>query len=66
MIKFSRFIVYPKDLIYLTGKSVRFSQRLLVRVRKKNNKSKNDPVTKSEIGQFLKLSSEDMDRWHLD
>ena len=66
MIKFSRFIVYPKDLIFLTGKSVRFSQRLMVRVRKKFNKSKDEPITKSEIGQFLKLSSEDMDRWHLD
>lgn len=66
MIKFSRFIVYPKDLIFLTGKSVRFSQRLMVRVRKKLNKSKDEPITKSEIGRFLKLSSEDMDRWHLD
>lgn len=66
MIKFSRFIVYPKDLIYLTGKSVRFSQRLMVRVRKKFNKSKDEPITKSEIGRFLKLSSEDLDRWHLD
>ncbi|HRI34822.1 MAG TPA: hypothetical protein PLD02_13800 [Saprospiraceae bacterium] len=66
MIKFSRFIVYPKDLIFLTGKSVRFSQRLMVRVRKKFNKSKDEPITKSEIGRFLKLSSEDLDRWHLD
>jgi len=66
MIKFSRFIVYPKDLIFLTGKSVRFSQRLMVRVRKKFNKSKDEPITKSEIGRFLKLSSEDLDRWNLD
>ena len=66
MQKYSRFIVYPKDLILLTGKSMRFSQRLLARARKKFNKSKSDAITKSDIGKYLNLSNEDLEKWYLE
>ncbi len=66
MKKYSRFIVYPKDVILLTGKSMRFCQRLLARTRKKFNKSKTDAVTKADVGKYLNLTNEDLEKWYLD
>ncbi|MBK9961563.1 MAG: hypothetical protein IPP06_09635 [Saprospiraceae bacterium] len=66
MRKNDRFIVYPKDLISLTGKSLRYCQNLLAKIRLTLGKDRSLPVTKNELGKYLKLSKEDLEEWKLE
>jgi hypothetical protein len=56
----NRLIVYPKDLKQLTGKSLRYCQKLMQRIKLKFGKSKSDLVTRQEVAEFLKLKEKDL------
>lgn len=66
MKKISRIAVYPKDLSELTGRGLRYCQRIISNARIQFKKSKYEPITKREIAEFLKLPMEDLEHWNLD
>lgn len=47
-----RVCIYPKDIMRITGKSERYSRRLLNRIKKHLNKSSHQFVTVSELAVF--------------
>lgn len=62
----TRIAVYPKDLSELTGRGLRYCQRIISNARCQLKKSKYEPITKREIAEFLKLPMEDLEHWNLD
>ena len=66
MNKTSRLIVFPKDLISLTGKSYRSCQRLLSKIGESLGKDRLATITKLEVGEYLKIKKEDLDHWKLE
>jgi hypothetical protein len=47
-----RVCIYPKDIMRITGKSERYSRRLLNRIKRHYNKSSHQFITVSELALF--------------
>lgn len=47
-----RVCIYPKDIMRITGKSERYSRRLLARIKKQLNKSSHQFLTLDEFSEF--------------
>lgn len=47
-----RVCIYPKDIMRITGKSERYSRRLLTRIKKQLNKSNHQFLTLDEFSEF--------------
>ncbi|MDO8999825.1 MAG: hypothetical protein Q7W45_08675 [Bacteroidota bacterium] len=47
-----RVCIYPKDVMRITGKSERYSRRLLTKIKKQLNKSSHQFVTVSEFSDY--------------
>jgi predicted DNA-binding transcriptional regulator AlpA len=58
-----RIVVYPKDVMNITGLSRRSAQRLLERVRKASGKGEGSFVSIEEFCQFTGLKEEAVGRF---
>ena len=49
-------VIYPKDVVTITGRSLRTAQRILQQIRQKIGKAKHDFVTLQEFAQHTGFS----------
>ncbi|WP_430937246.1 hypothetical protein [Saccharicrinis sp. 156] len=55
-IKLKRVCIYPKDVQRLTGKSEKYSQRLLNRIKKELGKENHQFITSEEFAKYTGIS----------
>ena len=55
-----RLCIYPKDITLITGKSYRYSARLLQKIRTKLKKDKNEFISVEEFCQYTSLRLENV------
>lgn len=53
-----RICIYPSDISYITGRKLRFSQRLLKHIRVVLKKEPHHFVTKQELAKYLDIDVE--------
>ena len=53
--KLERLCIYPKDIMIITGKSERYSRKLLQEIKKQLGKKPNQFVTIKEFSEFSGL-----------
>ena len=58
--KTNRIIMYPKDVMRLTGKSERYGRNLLNRIKENKAKAKRHYVSVNEFAEFTGLSVEEI------
>ena len=58
-----RLCIYPKDITLITGKSYRYSARLLQKIRTKLKKDKNEFISVEEFCQYTSLKLEQVERF---
>lgn len=56
----NRFIIYPKDVQLITGRSERYGQNIIAAIKKKLGKQKHQLVTLGEFCEFLGINPEDL------
>lgn len=59
----NRMVVYPKDVMNITGRSERTARKLLFRIRKKYNKEKNAFISLEEFCEFTGLKPNDVSKF---
>ncbi|EMS34055.1 hypothetical protein C943_03871 [Mariniradius saccharolyticus AK6] len=57
-----RCVIYPKDVMVLTGRSQRYSQALLCKIRKLCKKDPDQFVTLTEFSRFSGIPEDDIER----
>ena len=57
-----RIVVYPKDVVVITGKSEKYGRRLLKQIKNKLSKDAKQLVSVSEFCQFTGLPAQDVER----
>lgn len=63
MIRIPRLFVLAKDLMNITGKSLRSCQRILSKIRKAIGKKKHQVITPDEFCDYFQLRGRDRDRF---
>ena len=58
-----RLCIYPKDITLITGKSYRYSARLLQKIRSELKKDINEFVSVEEFCQYTSLKLEQVERF---
>ncbi len=58
--KLKRLIIYPKDIMLITGKSERYSRYLHKRIKKHFNKADHQVLSVQELSDYLGLNSEEV------
>lgn len=58
-----RLCIYPKDVQCITGKSYRYSARLLQKIRTELKKDKNEFVSVEEFSKYTGLKLEQVERF---
>lgn len=53
-----RVVIYPKDIMIITGKSERYSRYLIQRIKKHLNKEQHQVVSISEFCAYMGLNEE--------
>ncbi len=56
-----RVVIYPKDIMIITGKSERYSRCLIQRIKKHLGKEEHQVVTISEFCAFMGLDQLDIE-----
>ncbi len=57
-----RVVIYPKDIMQITGKSERYSREILRKIKTLHNKQKHQLVSLQEFCDFIGLNSEEIER----
>jgi hypothetical protein len=52
-----RVVIYPKDIMIVTGRSERYSRGLLKKIKETYNKAKHQPLTIDEFCQYMGFDS---------
>lgn len=52
-----RVVIYPKDIMIVTGRSERYSRNLLNKIKVTFNKAKHQPLTIDEFCQYMGFDS---------
>ena len=60
MSKFSRVVIYPKDVAAITGKNYRSSWILLSRIKSRLQKESHQVVTVQEFCEYMGLKVDDV------
>lgn len=47
-----RVVIYPKDIMRITGKSERFARRLLLRIKQHFDKQEHQFITSSDFAEY--------------
>lgn len=53
-----RIVIYPKDIMLLTGKTERYSRTLLKKIKQHFNKEDHQIITPSELGKYLGIDEQ--------
>ena len=56
-----RVVIYPKDIMIITGKSERYSRYLIQRIKKHLNKQDHQVVSISEFCDYMGLDPEEVE-----
>ncbi len=56
----TKVIIYPKDIQVITGRSERYAQNTLARIKKALGKPKHQLVTYQEFCEFMGISLEEL------
>lgn len=56
-----RVVIYPKDIMIITGKSERYSRYLLKRIKTHYNKSEHQIVSISEFCEYMGLRIDEIE-----
>ena len=56
-----RVVIYPKDIMIITGKSERYSRYLIQRIKKHLNKEDHQLVSITEFCNYMGLEREEVD-----
>ena len=59
--KRNRIVIYPKDVQLITGRGIRYAQRILRIIRKRVGKKEEQLVTIEEFCEFTGLRFEDFE-----
>ena len=57
----NRICIYTKDVQIITGKSDKTARAIINKIRCKNNKSKDQPITVKVLAQFLGVDSKQIE-----
>lgn len=60
--KMKRLCIYPKDIMIITGKSERYSRKLLNRIKQSLGKSPDQFLTVKEFSEYSGLDEEEVNR----
>jgi len=52
-----RVVIYPKDIMIVTGRSERYSRNLLKKIKANFNKANHQPLTIEEFCQYMGFDS---------
>ncbi len=55
-----RICVYPEDVCKITGRKLRYAQKLLQALKKELKKNKNQMITKKELADRLGMEEDDI------
>ena len=55
-----RVVIYPKDIMIITGKSERYSRYLMQRIKKHLKKEDHQVVSVSEFCEYMGLNEEEI------
>jgi len=58
-----RVVIYPKDIMRITGKSERYARRLLTRIKKHYQKQEHQFVTTSEFANYTGIDEVAVDKF---
>lgn len=61
--KRNRIVIYPKDVQLITGRGLRYAQRILRIIRKRLGKKEHQFVTLEESSEFSGLSVQDLEQY---
>lgn len=56
-----RVVIYPKDIMQITGKSERYSREILRKIKALHNKQKHQLVSLQEFCDFIGLNVEEIE-----
>jgi hypothetical protein len=55
-----RIVIYPKDVVQLTGRSERYAQKLLNKIKETFKKAPHQFVTLDEFAEFAGISKDEL------
>ncbi|MBI1836414.1 MAG: hypothetical protein HYR91_04025 [Flavobacteriia bacterium] len=55
-----RIVIYPKDIMRITGKSERYSREILKKIKADLNKEKHQLVTIQEFCKYMNISIDEV------
>ncbi len=58
--KRGRIYIYPKDVMFITGKSLRTCQDIIIRIKRLNGKRSHQLVTFQEFADYMHIRLEDL------
>ncbi|WP_026970221.1 hypothetical protein [Algoriphagus terrigena] len=56
----NRIVIYPKDVVQLTGRSERYSQKLINKIKETLKKAPHQFVTLDEFAEFVGIPKDDL------
>jgi hypothetical protein len=57
-----RVVIYPKDIMQITGKSERYSREILRKIKTLHNKQKHQLVSLQEFCAFIGLNTDEVEQ----
>jgi hypothetical protein len=57
-----RVVIYPKDIMQITGKSERYSREILRKIKALHNKEKHQLVSLQEFCTFIGLNTDEVEQ----
>ena len=51
-----RIFIYPKDVMIITGKSLRTAKEIIKRIKARYGKARYQPVTRAEFEEFMGIA----------
>lgn len=57
-----RVVIYPKDIMQITGKSERYSREILRKIKTLHNKQKHQLVSLQEFCNFIGLNTDEVEQ----
>jgi hypothetical protein len=57
-----RVVIYPKDIMVITGKSERYSREILRKIKTLHNKQKHQLVSVAEFCDFIGLNTDEVEQ----
>ena len=58
-----RIVLYPRDIVNITGRNIRTAQRIIKKIREANGKASNGFVTREEFCASYNIKEEDIKKF---